>query len=99
MFRHVVMFEWNDDVDAEHVSATGAALDAVVASLPEVVRDYRHGPDLGLTDGNYDYVIVGEFASIDDYVVYRDHPDHQQVIADYITGRVSTRAAVQYDAG
>jgi hypothetical protein len=98
MFRHVVMFKWNDDVDAAHVTATGAALDALVATIPEV-GDYRHGPDLGLADGNYDYAIVGEYASIDDYVTYRDHPDHQQVIADFITGRVSARAAVQYDAG
>lgn len=98
MMRHVVMFKWNDDVDAGHIEAAGAALDELVGGLAEV-RDYRHGPDLGLTDGNYDYVIVGEFASVDDYVTYRDHPDHQRVIADYIVGRVSARAAVQYDAG
>ena len=98
MFRHVVMFKWNNDVDATHIEATGAALDALVATIPEV-SDYRHGPDLGLTDGNYDYVIVGEYASIDDFVTYRDHPDHQQVVADYIKDRVSARAAVQYDAG
>ena len=98
MFRHVVMFKWNDDVDPAHVEATGAALDALVATIPEV-EDYHHGPDLGLSDGNFDYVIVGEYASTDDYVTYRDHPDHQQVIADYIKGRVSARSAVQYDAG
>jgi hypothetical protein len=97
MFRHVVMFKWNDDVDAAHIEATGAALDALVATIPEV-GDYRHGSDLGLTDGNDDYVIVGEYASIDDYITYRDHPDHQQVITDYIKDRVSARSAVQYDA-
>jgi hypothetical protein len=98
MFRHVVMFKWNDDVDAAHVETTGAALDALVATIPEV-REYRHGPDLGISEGNYDYAIVGEYASVDDYVTYRDHPDHQQVIADYIKDRISARAAVQYDAG
>ena len=98
MFRHVVMFRWNDDVDAAHVAATGAALDALVATIPEV-REYRHGPDAGLTDGNFDYVIVAEFSSIDDFIVYRDHRDHQQVIAEYIKDRVMTRAAVQYDPG
>ena len=92
------MFKWNDDVDGAHVAAAGAALDALVADIAEVA-DYRHGPDLGLADGNYDYAIVGEFASVEDYVVYRDHPEHRRVIADYITGRVSARAAAQYDAG
>ena len=97
MYRHVVMLKWNDDVDEAHVAATGAALDALVATIPEV-GDYRHGPDLGLTDGNFDYVIVGEFASVEDYVTYRDHPDHRRLIADYIADRVNARAAVQYDA-
>lgn len=98
MYRHVVMFKWNDDVDDAHIAETAAALDALVATIDEV-GDYRHGADLGLTEGNFDYVIVGEFASVEDYVIYRDHPDHRQVIADYIAGRVSARAAVQYDAG
>lgn len=98
MFRHVVMFRWNDDVDTQHIAAAGAALDAVVTDIAEV-GDYRHGPDLGLVEGNFDYVIVGEFASVDDYIVYRDHPEHQRVIEEYIKGRVSARAAVQYDAG
>ena len=98
MFRHVVMFKWNDDVDDAHVAATRAALDAVAAGVPEVA-DYRQGPDAGLTDGNWDYVIVGEFASADDYAVYRDDPEHQRVIAEFIKGRISDRAGVQYDAG
>jgi len=98
MYRHVVMFTWNDDVDDAHVAATAAALDALVTTIPEI-GDYRHGRDLGLAEGNSDYVIVGEFASIDDYVTYRDHPEHRRFIADHIAGRVSARAAVQYDAG
>ncbi len=98
MFRHVVMFKWNDDVDDVQVGEIGRALDALVATIPEV-GEYRHGPDVGLADGNYDYVIVAEFASVDDFVVYRDHPDHRRLIADLIVDRVSARAAVQYDAG
>ena len=97
MFRHVVMFKWNDDVDAAHIAATGAALDALVATIPEV-GDYRHGRtwahrrQLRLRDRRR--------VRVDRRLRhYRDHPDHQQVIADYIKGRVSARAAVQYDAG
>lgn len=92
------MLKWNDDVDASHIEATGAALDAMVARLPEVT-EYRHGADLGLADGNYDYAIVAEFASVDDYAIYRDDPEHQRVLADYIRDHVRARAAVQYDAG
>lgn len=98
MFRHVVMFKWNDDVDEAHIAATSAALTELAASIPQV-REYRHGPDVKMTDGNFDYVIVGEYDSADDYAIYRDDDDHQALIQQYIAGRVSARAAVQYDAG
>ena len=96
MIRHVVMFEWNDDVDDAHIAATSAALTALGESLPEIAV-YRHGADLGINDGNFDYVVVGDFTTVDDYVTYRDHPDHQALIQTFIAGRVATRAAVQYD--
>ena len=97
MFRHVVMFEWNDDVSTADIEAMGTALDALVPTVAEVV-DYRHGADLGISEGNFDYVIVGEYASVEDYVVYRDHPEHQRIIAELIKPHVKARAAVQYDA-
>lgn len=97
MFRHVVMFKWNDGVEEAHIAATSAALTALVATIPEV-GDYRHGPDVNMTSGNFDYVVVGEYASADDYVVYRDHPDHKALIQKYIAPHISARAAVQYES-
>lgn len=96
MLRHVVMFRWADDVDDEHVAAVRAGLDELPGHIPEIVR-YHHGNDVGINDGNFDYVVVGDFASADDYVVYRDHPVHQAFIQRCIAGRVSDRAAVQYE--
>ncbi|MFT6290773.1 MAG: hypothetical protein ACJAR2_001364 [Ilumatobacter sp.] len=91
------MFKWNDDVEEAHIEATSAALTALVATIPEV-GDYRHGPDVKMTDGNFDYVVVGEYASANDYAVYRDHPDHKALIQQYIAPHISDRAAVQYEA-
>lgn len=96
MLRHVVMFRWAGDVDDEHVATVTAALDELPGQIPEIVH-YRHGRDVGVNAGNYDYVVVGDFASVDDYVVYRDHPVHSGLIARLITGRVTDRAAVQYE--
>ena len=95
-FRHVVMFTWNDDVDSAHAEAVGAALSTLPGLIPEIAV-YHHGPDAGVNEGNFDYVVVADFASLDDYLVYRDHPEHRAVIAAMITGRVAARAAVQYD--
>ena len=95
MFRHVVMFEWVDGVDGVDIDAMAGALDSLVAKVPEVVS-YLHGPDVGISEGNFDYVIVGEYASVEDYVAYRDHPEHQRIIAEMIKPLVAKRAAVQY---
>ncbi len=96
MIRHVVMFRWNDAVDAAHVGVVGARLDALVEAIPEI-RSYHHGADVGVNDGNYDYVVVGDFASLGDYLVYRDHPAHRALITELIAGRVTDRAAVQFE--
>lgn len=98
MIRHVVMFRWADDVDDDHVAAVTAGLDGLPAQIPEIVA-YRHGPDVGINAGNFDYVVVGDFASADDYLVYRDHPEHRAFIERLIAGRVSDRSAVQYEIG
>lgn len=96
MFRHVVMFRWNDEVTDEQLVATSAALDALPSVIDQIVA-YRHGPDQQLADGNFDYVVVADFASVDDYLVYRDHPEHRRLIAEHITDHVAQRAAAQYE--
>lgn len=96
MFRHVVLFRWNDDVDETHIALVESRLDALPAAIPEI-RDYRHGADAGLAEGNFDYVVVGDFDSVDDYMVYRDHAAHQALISDVLAGRISERAAVQHE--
>lgn len=95
MIRHVVMFKWNDDVDEAHIRAVAAGLDRLVDTVP-TIRGYTHGADVGVNAGNHDYVVVGDFDSVDDYIAYRDHPEHQAFLAGHIAGRVASRAAVQY---
>jgi hypothetical protein len=90
------MFRWADDVDGAHVGRVAAALDELSEAIPEIDR-YAHGRDLALTDGNYDYAVVGDFESVEAYETYRDHPLHRSFIADLIAGRISDRAAVQYE--
>jgi hypothetical protein len=91
------MFKWAEDVDDAHVEAVAAGLDALPEKIPGIQR-YVHGADAGVNDGNFDYVVVGEFASADDYVTYRDHPAHQAFIAQLIAGRVVDRSAVQFES-
>ena len=92
--RHMVMFVWNDDVDQDHIDAVGAALAGLPASIPEI-REYRFGPDLGVSTGNAEFAVTALFDDEAGYLTYRDHPDHQAVIASCFAGRVASRSAIQ----
>lgn len=94
MFRHIVLFRWTPDTTAEHISAIAEGLATLPGAIEEI-QAYRFGADLGLTDGNFEFAIVADFASEADWRTYRDHPVHQQVIADRIKVHIAERAAVQ----
>ena len=94
-FRHVVMFQWNDDVDEAHVDRVRAALDELPSVIPQI-RQYVHGSDVGVSEGNFDYTVVADFDNVNDWRTYRDHPSHVLFIEENIAGKVAQRAAVQY---
>ena len=96
MIRHVVMFRFHDHVTADDVAEFGAGLSAMVPNVPGIVA-YQHGPDVGVNAGNHDYVVTADFATIDDYTIYRDHPAHRAVIERFTGPLVAGRAAVQFD--
>ena len=98
MIRHVVMFRWNTGVDEAHVAATTAAFAALPAQIPQIVS-YAFGRDLGLAAANLDYSVTGEFASVDDFVAYRDHPAHQALLQSFIVPFIQERHAVQFSIG
>ena len=64
-------------------------------SISEILR-YDHGPDLELRDGNFDYVLVAEFADAQAFERYVSHPEHQRFVRERLTPAASERVAVQY---
>jgi hypothetical protein len=95
MIRHVVLFTWADDATDEQKEAVATELRKLPAAIPEI-RSYTVGPDAGINQGNHEFAVVADFDSVDDYLVYRDHPLHQAVIAERIKPIVTARAAAQF---
>jgi len=94
MIRHIVLFTWADDATDEQKAAVPEALKTLPGLIPQI-KSYTFGQDAGINQGNYDFAVVADFDSVDDYLVYRDHPDHQAVIAERIKPILASRAAVQ----
>lgn len=95
MIRHCVMFTWNEGVTDETVRAVSDGL-SQFAEL-DVTLAYHHGPDAGVSEGNWEYVVVGDFATVEDYRTYATDPAHVELIAELIRPNISARAAVQYE--
>ena len=96
MFRHVVMFNFKYGTTDEQKEGVRSALHRLPDLIPEI-RNYRFGDDLRLRDDNFEFVVTADFDSRDDFVVYRDHPDHQKAIAEFIAPIAKTRAAAQFE--
>ncbi len=96
MIRHVVMFRWAADAPADVAERAAAELRTLPSVIPGI-RRYELGPDAGIDQGNFHFVVVGDFDDVDAYVAYRDHPEHQRVVREVIRPAVEVRAAVQYE--
>ena len=96
--RHVAMFRFAEGTTDDQRAALAAGLAVMPAATGAIAADrYRHGPDVGLNPASWDYVVVADFASADDYLTYRDHPDHRALIRDLVEPIVAERASVQYE--
>lgn len=96
--RHVVMFRFAEGTTGDERAALAAGLAGMPAATGAIAADrYRHGPDVGLNPASWDYVVVADFASAEDYLTYRDHPDHRALIRDLVEPIVAERASVQYE--
>jgi hypothetical protein len=94
MIRHVVLFTWTDGMTDEMEQQFAAELADLAGRLG--VPSYQAGPDVGLIEGNFDFAVVGDFEDADSYLGYRDHPEHQDIIARLSRPNTKSRASVQY---
>lgn len=93
--RHVVLFTWAAGTTSQQIDALRAGLGRLPDLIPQIL-DYRFGDDLGVNEGNADFAVVADFASTDDYRVYRDHPEHRRVVSDLVAPIVERRLAIQF---
>ncbi len=96
MFRHVVMFQWTDETTASDRAAAVQALRAFGDDVADLGR-LSVGADAGVSAGNYDAVVVVDFATREDYRSYANDPRHIAVIETSIKPHLAARAAVQTD--
>ena len=95
MIRHTVMFRFKESATPEEIASFSNGLSEMVPKI-DVLVNYQHSSDLGVNEGNFDYVFTADFAAVDGYTTYRDHPELKDVIAR-TSHVIEGRAAVQFE--
>ncbi|HEY8043924.1 MAG TPA: Dabb family protein [Streptosporangiaceae bacterium] len=96
MFRHVVVFRFTPQTTQEQQEELARQLRTLPGAI-EQIKAYHVGLDAGMNPGNYQFAVVADFDNVEDYLVYRDHPVHRDIIGKYVQPVVADRAAVQYE--
>ena len=96
MLRHVAMFRLKPDAPEDAARGLEEGL-FLIAQTIEQIAAYSYGPDLGLREGNWDFAVVADFASADDFRAYAEHPDHQAFIRDRLAPVVAERVSIQFE--
>ena len=94
-FRHIILVKY-------HRNVTGAQKQALLdglAKMPQImdyIRRYEYGPDLALRDDTYDFALIADFDSENDWNRYSSNPDHQILVHNLIRPIAEEMARVQY---
>jgi hypothetical protein len=98
VIRHIALLTFVEGTTDAEVLAIETALATLPAHLPQL-RAYAIGRDLAINPGNASFGVVAEFATLDDYLAYRDDAEHRRIIAELIAPVLAGRTAVQYEIG
>lgn len=94
--QHVVIFRFNEGTEPSAIDALAAGLRRLPGLIPQIAT-YVVGPNLGLTEGSWDFALSARFASVADFETYRAHPEHQAVIDDLLEPITAERRSVQFE--
>jgi Stress responsive A/B Barrel Domain len=95
--RHINLLTWKPDITEEAVETLAGELERMASEIPEL-RTLSYGPDLGLMNGNVDFIIQEEFDDVDAFRRYLAHPAHGRMVQEFLRPILASRQAIQVAA-
>ena len=97
LYRHVVLFQFNDDTSEPLITTIEDAFRALCAELP-FVKDFEWGRNSSpenLNDG-FTHCFLVTFASAQDRDIYLPHPAHVAFCKEYLDTNLKKACVVDY---
>lgn len=95
MFRQVISIRWAEGVSQDQKQGYREALDGL-RSIPELIA-LNWGDDVGIFEGNFDFVAVMGFQDFASARRYVEHPLHQRYVQDHAAPLIGERVVVQHE--
>jgi hypothetical protein len=95
MINHVVLLNWHEGV-TENTIATVTSGFANLANGISEIKHYSFGTNMNLAGSNYEYALVAQFDTIEEFNAYVVHPKHQHFMDTVTSPIVKSYGAVQY---
>ena len=96
MIRHVAVFRFKDSATASVIDEIDATLATLPSIIPELVA-FSSGRNAHVTQGAWDYAVVADFASPEDYLVYATNPQHMEMVKNVVGTHVVEASRTQYE--
>jgi len=96
MFRHVVMVRWKPEATLDQRTAALSGVQSLPQRIPQI-RRLTIDRNAAIDKDTFDVVVVVDFADANDYVVYRDHPDHRALMETVLRPILAARAAIEHE--
>jgi len=77
--RHLIFGRWNETSTKSQRWEALECLQALPQQVPEIIT-YEVGPDLGVTEGNYDFGLLGSFANVSSFEAYETSAPHKRCL-------------------
>jgi hypothetical protein len=90
--RHIALFRWKEGArpDPETIARELTAIAEGTNAL-----HFEAGPALGLGHPTYDFAVVADFATAEDYLAYREEPSHRSYVNDVLRPAAADVASMQ----
>ncbi len=98
MFNHIVLFKLKDFQTDQQKSDVRNQIANSLLNLKEnitVLKYLEVGANFEINGSSFDISLVTRFDSKEGFEIYRDHPDHQKVVA-LVRANTVDRAVVDY---
>ena len=98
MFNHIVLFKLKDFQNDQLKSETRDHIKESLLALREKISELKYlevGTNFELNGASFDISLFSRFNSQADFILYRDHPEHQKVVG-LVRENTIDRAVVDY---